>query len=234
MVKTGALGPTVRKMYAYAFGAYVPVTATEEKTFLQGAARRMIRHERFQHANSGRVSEWVVRDLICRREGLTYQDHVRLPCKDGSFIFTDGYIPELDLYVEVKSRSYHTRGTISEKLDGIPRKYARVHGPRRRCVVVLSAYQAVERTGTELLGAGSDYAKDFRRLALKYGIVDWVSCAQLGAFLAGLSRPVPLPTPAAAPRRKRKRRAVYMTRARTAALRRSSRLLQRANGAKQM
>lgn len=226
-----------KKMYAYVCGNYVPLTSAEEGDFLQGAARRVMKHERHVHANSGRVSEWVVQDMVQRQRGLTYQAHVRLPCGDGSFICADGFIPELDLYVEVKGRAYHTHGSISEKLDSIPRKFARVNGPPRQCIVVLSAHQATERNGLELLSASTPYAQDFRALACKYGIIDWVSCAKLSECLdalqqqkAGLKRKVARVAARSRPARKagtKRKPMKYMTRQATKLIRRSARVASR-------
>ena len=99
---------------------------------------------------------------------------------DLKFIKPDFYIPEKDLFIEVKSRGYNCHGTASEKLDHIVRKYSKLEFTQEyknsKLLIVCSAYELFEESTKELLNYNNktsrSYIKDFVKLSKKYNILD--------------------------------------------------------------
>ena len=107
------------------------------------------------------------------------------------FIQPDFYIPEKDLFIEVKSRSYNCNGTASEKLDHIVRKYSKLEMTddykNSKLLIVCSAYELFEESTSELLNYNNktsrSYVKDFVKLSKKYNILDWIPVSKINTFL---------------------------------------------------
>jgi hypothetical protein len=111
--------------------------------------------------------------------------------KKSRFIQPDFYIPEKDLFIEVKSRSYNCNGTASEKLDHIVRKYSKLEMTddykNSKLLIVCSAYELFEESTSELLNYNNktsrSYIKDFVKLSKKYNILDWIPVSKIHKFL---------------------------------------------------
>jgi len=106
------------------------------------------------------------------------------------FIQPDYYIPEKDLFIEVKSRSYNCGGTASEKLDHIVRKYSKLEFTKdykkSKLLIVCSAYELYEESTCELLyynQSSRGYIKDFINLSKKYNILDWIPINKLESYI---------------------------------------------------
>lgn len=111
--------------------------------------------------------------------------------KKSRFIQPDFYIPEKDLFIEVKSRSYNCNGTASEKLDHIVRKYSKLElteeYKKSKLLIICSAYELFEESTKELLNYNNitsrSYIKDFVKLSKKYNILDWIPVSKIHKFL---------------------------------------------------
>lgn len=114
-------------------------------------------------------------------------------CTPGKsrFIQPDFYIPEKNLFIEVKSRSYNCNGTASEKLDHIVRKYSKLEltddYKNSKLLIICSAYELFEESTNELLNynkkTSRSYIKDFVQLSKKYNILDWIPISKINKFL---------------------------------------------------
>jgi hypothetical protein len=115
----------------------------------------------------------------------------KVPNKKSRFIQPDFYIPEKDLFIEVKSRSYNCNGTASEKLDHIVRKYSKLEMTddykNSKLLIVCSAYELFEESTSELLNYNNktsrSYIKDFVKMSKKYNILDWIPVSKIHKFL---------------------------------------------------
>lgn len=167
----------------YCLGQWVPGDAGEEAKFLSSAKVARVTG-RPGSTNSGATGEWAVGRIV-GKQGLSYVQQASIRNAKGAIVRPDGYIPELNMYVEVKSRAYYSTGSSwSEKLDHVARKYAGICGQGKTCVVVFNANQMFERCGRELLSKKDPYVKDFLKLAKRYGVIDWIPITGLSSFLA--------------------------------------------------
>lgn len=111
--------------------------------------------------------------------------------RKSRFIQPDFYIPEKNLFIEVKSRSYNCNGTASEKLDHIVRKYSKLEltddYKNSKLLIICSAYELFEESTNELLNynkkTSRSYIKDFVQLSKKYNILDWIPISKINKFL---------------------------------------------------
>lgn len=111
--------------------------------------------------------------------------------KSNRFIQPDYYLPDYDLFIEVKSRSYNCNGTASEKLDHIVRKYSKLEFTndykKSKLLIVCSAYELFEESTSELLNYNNKtsrkYIKDFVQLSKKYNILDWIPINKIHNYL---------------------------------------------------
>jgi hypothetical protein len=111
--------------------------------------------------------------------------------KSTRFIQPDYYLPDHDLFIEVKSRSYNCNGTASEKLDHIVRKYSKLEFTddykNSKLLIVCSAYELFEESTSELLNYNNKtsrkYIKDFVQLSKKYNILDWIPIHKINNYL---------------------------------------------------
>jgi hypothetical protein len=111
--------------------------------------------------------------------------------KSTRFIQPDYYLPDHDLFIEVKSRSYNCHGTASEKLDHIVRKYSKLeftdNYKNSKLLIVCSAYELFEESTSELLNYNNKtsrkYIKDFVQLSKKYNIFDWIPIHKINNYL---------------------------------------------------
>ena len=174
--------PPRDEMMRYCLGEWIPTGSREEADFLKGIGK--VIGGGGARFSTGPIGEWAVQEIVSDT-GLHYDSQVNVKTPDGRVMRPDGYIPELDMYVEVKSRAYHSSGASwSEKLDHIPRKYSRICGDgRSSCLVVFSANQMYERTGRALLDQTEPYVRDFVGLARKYGVCDWIPITQLRSYV---------------------------------------------------
>lgn len=172
-----------KKAMKYCLGEWIPKDTNEEANFLNSVGV-----ERLTGApgrtNSGAIGEWAVGKIVAQ-QGFTYYRQKCVRATNGSLLRPDGYIPELNMYVEVKTRAYYSKGSWSEKLDHVPRKYSQICSNGKTCIVVLSANQMFERCGHSLCSNKSDeYTKEFVSLAKKYGVVKWIPISKLASFLS--------------------------------------------------
>lgn len=122
------------------------------------------------------------KDISDIKENFTVPVSVRAVGKSSRFIQPDYYLPDYDLFIEVKSRSYNCNGTASEKLDHIVRKYSKLefteNYKKSKLLIVCSAYELFEESTSELLNYNNTtsrkYIKDFVKLSKKYNILDWI------------------------------------------------------------
>ncbi|NDA63903.1 MAG: hypothetical protein EBX50_18025 [Chitinophagia bacterium] len=111
--------------------------------------------------------------------------------KSSRFIQPDYYLPDYDLFIEVKSRSYNCNGTASEKLDHIVRKYSKLEFTddykNSKLLIVCSAYELFEESTSELLNYNNKtsrkYIKDFVKLSKQYNILDWIPIYKINNYL---------------------------------------------------
>lgn len=177
------------KAMRYCLGKWIPKDSGQEMQFLNSAMVAQ-RTRVAGTTNSGAIGEWAVGKIV-RGLGLKYVKQTFVRAKNGVVVRPDGYIPELNLYIEVKSRAYFSKGSSwSEKLDHVARKYSQICGGDKKCIVVMSANQMNERCGRELLGSATNnaYIKDFKALAKQYGIVSWIPVTGLSSFLTRYKR----------------------------------------------
>ena len=173
--------PPRDEMMRYCLGEWIPTGSREEADFLKGIGK--VIGGGGARFSTGPIGEWAVQAIV-NDTGLTYDAQVNVKTPDGRVMRPDGFIPELDMDVEVKSRAYYSSGASwSEKLDHIPRKYSRICGDGKSCLVVFSANQMYERTGRALLDQTEPYVRDFVGLARKYGVRDWIPITELRSYV---------------------------------------------------
>jgi len=135
-------------------------------------------------ANSGILSEWYISQILTNLN-VKFQIQPQIKYQNGKkFIKPDFYIPEKNLFIEVKSKTFNCSGTASEKIDHIPRKYSKLNFSQEiylksKVLVVFCANELLTPSTIELickdLSKKSEYTIQFIDLARKYKIVDWVS-----------------------------------------------------------
>lgn len=147
------------------------ITKPEETIFLQENNCK----------NTGILSEKYI-EKILTDNNINYKRKLRIKT-EKSYIIPDFYLPEYDIILEIKSRSYTCTGTASEKIDHIPRKYssllANVKYMNTKIIVVFCAYETINPICLELVKCESDYSKDFTNICKKYNVINWVNVDKL-------------------------------------------------------
>lgn len=142
--------------------------------------------------NTGRQAEDYVGSILSIMN-IGFVKQKKIKCGE-SYIIPDFYIPNDNLVIEVKSRSYFVSGTASEKIDHIPRKYSKIERKKLKVLVVFCANEINYQK--ELIEISTDYLRDFCKLAKKYGVIGWISVADLIGTLQEISittRSIPKP-----------------------------------------
>ena len=137
--------------------------------------------------NTGKLSEWYIEEIL-KKNNFKYVMQPRINYGDaGCYLKPDFYLPEKNLFIEVKSRSYNCGGTASEKLDHIPRKYSKLALTNNyrlsKVLIVCSAFELFEKSTLELLNHSCantrEYVKDFVELSKKHNVLDWIPVKKL-------------------------------------------------------
>ena len=108
---------------------------------------------------------------------------------NNKYIIPDFYIPSKNIFIEIKSRTYHMLGTASEKLDHVPRKYSKLKLTKEyknsTTLIVCSAGELLQDTTRDLLDINdnsSEYNKDFIKLCNNHNIIAFISVADLESY----------------------------------------------------
>jgi len=186
-----ASNPILKKINMYCNGTWKP-TKKEETTFLSSQILKKTIGKN-KSMNTGKLSEWYVSKIL-KDKGITFKEQpvIKYTLNNKQrYIQPDFYIPDKDLFIEVKSRGYNCNGTASEKLDHIVRKYSKLDltdkYKKSKLLVVCSAYELFEDSSSELLNYNTkntrSYIKDFIKLSKKYNILDWIPISKINKYL---------------------------------------------------
>lgn len=186
-----ACNPILKKINMYCNGTWKP-TKKEETTFLSSQILKKTIGKN-KSMNTGKLSEWYVSKIL-KDKGITFKEQpvIKYTLNNKQrYIQPDFYIPDKDLFIEVKSRGYNCNGTASEKLDHIVRKYSKLDltdkYKKSKLLVVCSAYELFEDSSSELLNYNTkntrSYIKDFIKLSKKYNILDWIPISKINKYL---------------------------------------------------
>jgi DNA adenine methylase len=133
------------------------------------------------YKNTGIFAEKYVAKLLESNE-IVFKKNLRISTAHCSVI-PDFYLYELDVILEIKSRSYNCPGTASEKIDNIPRKYSKIHDcetcKNTKIIVVFAGYEILNPSSQELVNPLREYVVDFVSLAKKYNVTDWINLPNL-------------------------------------------------------
>lgn len=140
--------------------------------------------------NSGKISEWYVKETL-KNKNIKYieQPIIRYGKRH---IRPDFYLPDLDLFVEVKSRTYNCVGTASEKADNISRKYNCIlplteKYKKSKVLIVFCAGELLQSSTQELINyrdlPDQHYTRRFIELSKEYSILDWIDIKRIGMYL---------------------------------------------------
>lgn len=181
------------KIKKYCEGDWYP-NKTQEILFLKDAGisnfMKMTKPN-YSNINTGRLSEWYIEELL-KKNNYNYITQPKIKYgENGLYLKPDFYLPEKDLFIEVKSRSYNCGGTASEKLDHIPRKYSKLaltnNYKLSKVLIVCCAFELFEKSTLELLNHNCittrEYVKDFVELSKKYNVLDWIPVKKLTEVL---------------------------------------------------
>lgn len=153
----------------YLLGKLPNITKKEEEEILK------------EYKNTGILAEKYVENILKNNE-IKYVKNKRISI-GTNYIIPDFYLQDLNIILEVKSRSFHCPGSSSEKIDNIPRKYSKLSETSKyfntKVIVVFCAYETVNKTTKELLEPESEYCKEFIELCKKYNVIKWVNVENL-------------------------------------------------------
>ena len=130
-------------------------------------------------ANSGRLSEWYVEQIL-KDNFIKYKSQPRINYGNSKYIKPDFYLPDQDIFIEVKSRSYNMSGTANEKLDHVPRKYMKLKSSNdyknSKLLIVCCAAELLQDSTMDLIKPSSDYVKRWVVFQQTYGnLINYVS-----------------------------------------------------------
>jgi len=142
--------------------------------------------------NTGALAEKYVSDMLSNI-GVKFKKNIRIHVGD-TYIVPDFYLYELDIILEIKSRSYNCPGTASEKIDNIPRKYSKIISVSKfkstKVVVVFCAFEAINPSSLELVIKNTEYSRDFTQLCKKYNVVEWILVSDLSKMFKCKIKPI--------------------------------------------
>lgn len=153
----------------YLLGKFPKITKKEEDELLK------------EYKNTGVLAEKYVEN-IHKSVDIKYVKNKRIST-GTTYIIPDFYLQDLDIILEVKSRSFNCPGTASEKIDNIPRKYSRLLQTSKyfntKVIVVFCGYETINNSTKEFVEPTSNYCKDFIELCKKYNVIKWVNVGDL-------------------------------------------------------
>jgi hypothetical protein len=138
-------------------------------------------------SNTGKLSE-IYAKIILEKNKIKFKEQPIIKYgTDKRFIKPDFYLEDQNLFIEIKSRSYFMSGTISEKIDNIPRKYHKLNETlsykNSKILIVFSGGELLQDSTVELLNNSNEYVKDFKILSHKYNVLDWISIEELHNYI---------------------------------------------------
>lgn len=169
-----------KKIESYCLAKYIP-NKKEEAEFLKEASFFINSKNTL---NSGKLAEWYISEML-ENSKVNFQVQPKIEYKIENtlkFIKPDFYIPDKNLFIEVKSKTFNCSGTASEKIDHIPRKYSKLEFSQdiyssSKVLVIFCGGELSTPSTKELickdLSKKSEYTIEFIKLARKHKIVDW-------------------------------------------------------------
>ena len=131
--------------------------------------------------------------MLLNNKGVEYiaQPTIRYG-NNKRYLQPDFYIPNKNLFIEVKSRTYNCGGTSSEKIDHAARKYSTKLGLTKdyknaKVLVVFCAGELFEDSTLQLINYknkdSAQYVKDFVEFTKQYNILDWININDIDKYL---------------------------------------------------
>lgn len=166
-------------MRKYCSGLWKPKNKFEESKFLKIHCKN----------NTGKLSEMYVKSIF-ENKRCKYVVQPRIYINSNNYIMPDFYLPEKNLFIEVKSRSYYCNGTASEKVDHIPRKFSKIleleEYKKSKILVIFCAGELKTPATLDLINHKKNknlYIKHFINLSKKFNVVDWIDVKHLGKYI---------------------------------------------------
>ena len=169
-----------QKIENYCLATFIP-NKLQEIQFLKEAS---IFIQSKNTLNSGKLAEWYISQIL-KNLDVNFQVQPKIEYildNTVKFIKPDFYVPDKNLFIEVKSKTFNCSGTASEKIDHIPRKYSKLEFSdkiylKTKVLVVFCGGELMTPSTLELiskdLSKKSEYTISFIDLARKHKIVDW-------------------------------------------------------------
>ena len=130
--------------------------------------------------NSGKISEWYIEQIL-KDNFIKYKSQPKINYGESKlYIKPDFYLPDKDIFIEVKSRSYNMSGTANEKLDHTPRKYMKLKltndYKNSKLLIVCCAGELLQDSTIDLIKPSSDYEKELINFHQTYGnLINYIS-----------------------------------------------------------
>lgn len=179
-----------RRIKSYCSGK-IKLDAIQEKNFLLDSKLKQFTGLNLSK-NSGKLSEWYVAQLL-KDKGIQYECQPIIKYgKNKRYLQPDFYIPNKDLFIEVKSRTYNCGGTSSEKIDHVARKYSTKLNltekyKNSKVLIVFCAGELFEETTLDLINHRnkdtSSYIKKFVDFTKQYNVLDWIDVNNLDKYI---------------------------------------------------
>ena len=181
----------IHKIKNYCHGSWKPCKKEEHQFLSSNVLKNTTGNKKSM--NTGKLSEWYINHIL-KTKGLTFKNQPKIQFKYNNklrYIQPDFYIPDKNLFIEVKSRSYNCAGTASEKLDHIVRKYSKLNlsdeYKNSKLLVVCSASEIFQESTNEILSykkkSTRSYIKEFVQLSKKHNILDWIPISKIHLYL---------------------------------------------------
>ncbi len=142
--------------------------------------------------NSGKISEWYVGQLL-KEKGIKYiQQPIIKYGKGKRYLQPDFYIPDKNLFIEVKSRTYNCGGTSSEKIDHVARKYSTKLNmtkqyTKSKVLIIFCAGELFEESTLQLINykcpMTSKYIKEFVEFTKCHNVLDWIDVNNITNYI---------------------------------------------------
>ena len=195
-----------KQIIDYCTARFIPSTPTIENEFLRDVFSYLnIKDTRI---NTGPVSEYALRNIMHNRWGIQHRQvtltasvksrkhksnqHIisRSATADQEEVKTvvpDFYDEKLNFMIELKAKKFWGSGSMSDKIDGIVRKYNPVVMKYQKPVLVVFAAGHIVEPGTsELIHNNPEYQPsvltDFVNYSRRNGVLDWISLADLECY----------------------------------------------------
>lgn len=183
--------PVLRKVENYCKGIWKPSKKDEIKFLSSNVLKNLTGNNKSM--NTGKLSEWYIYHIL-NKKGIHFQIQPKIKYNLDNkirYIQPDFYIPNKNMFIEVKSRSYNCTGTASEKLDHIVRKYSKLDYTdkykKSKLLIVCSASEIFEESTSEILDykkkSSRSYIKEFINLSKKHHIMDWISISKINKYI---------------------------------------------------